>query len=111
MNSFILLLFFTSLFVIQFHLLDSDPGDAARVISQPLRPLKVNSVPLDEIENREKMRHDKGLDEIDAENFFLRVHPGVNRDYALVNKITVDGTKIMPPSEMPMINPNIGEYV
>ncbi|KAJ1496808.1 hypothetical protein HMI54_014142, partial [Coelomomyces lativittatus] len=107
MNSSFLFLFFTSLFVIQFHLIDSDPGDDARVISQPLRPLKVNSVPLDYIENGRNILRDKGLDEIEEENSCLQSTTWLNRDYALVNKIIVDGTKIMPPSEMPMIISNI----
>ncbi|KAJ1502180.1 hypothetical protein HMI54_009288, partial [Coelomomyces lativittatus] len=107
MNSFFLFLLFTSLFTIQLHLIETDPGDDLRLISQPLRPLKVNSVPLEDIENGWNMLNDMGLDEIEAENFYLKDDAGINRNYALVNKIKVDEKKIMPPSEMPMINPNI----
>ncbi|KAJ1499834.1 hypothetical protein HMI55_004191, partial [Coelomomyces lativittatus] len=79
-------------------------------MSQLLRPLKMNSFHLEDKRNRgnESIDNDVDPDKLNEEKYFLTNNPfQLNRKYAIVNKISLDGTKIVPPSKFPMIKLDI----
>ncbi|KAJ1502072.1 hypothetical protein HMI56_002884 [Coelomomyces lativittatus] len=103
-------LFILLIFIIQLQLIDSDPDDDVGLMSQQLRPLNINTFSPEDKSNRgnESIDNDVELDKVNEEKFFLTNNPlELIRKYVLVNKISLDGTKIVPPSTFPMIKLDI----
>ncbi|KAJ1507162.1 hypothetical protein HMI54_004410 [Coelomomyces lativittatus] len=70
----------------------------------------MNSFHLEDKRNRgnESIDNDVDPDKLNEEKYFLTNNPfQLNRKYAIVNKISLDGTKIVPPSKFPMIKLDI----